>query len=310
MTAIAVGEDGVHRVVGLACMDAESHASREGFLRGLREREFLRRAVRGLRRPRRHRPGGERALPGRGLAALRRPPRAGRDRRVPHEGHASRRREGASRRARRGGPGMGPRALPGRMRRCLQALCRRRQGHGWGRGRRARLPRIPRGPPPPHQDQQHAGSRQPRDQAQDRRGAGLPLLALAGAPGGGRAGRPERRVGRRPLYGRVGDARPGARRGVPRAHRGDAAQGGGDRAGGDARRGLGATIGRDWAWPDTNIRHTATKRTRHSSSNCSDTGHDYQSIVTLPSCSHCQCRVMLYIVRWHKYNLRRVFSYG
>lgn len=38
VTAIAVGEDGVRRVVGLACADAESYASWKGFLRGLRER--------------------------------------------------------------------------------------------------------------------------------------------------------------------------------------------------------------------------------------------------------------------------------
>lgn len=38
VTAIAVGEDGVRRVVGLACVDAESCASWKGFLRGLRER--------------------------------------------------------------------------------------------------------------------------------------------------------------------------------------------------------------------------------------------------------------------------------
>ena len=42
----------------------------------------------------------------------------------------------------------------------------------------------------------------------------------------------------------------------PRAHRGDAAQGGGDSAGGDARRGLGPTTGQERAWPDTNIRNT------------------------------------------------------
>lgn len=38
VTAIAVGEDGVRRVVGLACVDAESYARWKGFLRGLRER--------------------------------------------------------------------------------------------------------------------------------------------------------------------------------------------------------------------------------------------------------------------------------
>lgn len=38
VTAIAVGEDGVRRAVGLACVDAESCASWKGFLRGLRER--------------------------------------------------------------------------------------------------------------------------------------------------------------------------------------------------------------------------------------------------------------------------------
>lgn len=38
VTAIAVGEDGVRGVVGLACVDAESCASWKGFLRGLRER--------------------------------------------------------------------------------------------------------------------------------------------------------------------------------------------------------------------------------------------------------------------------------
>ncbi len=38
VTAIAAGEDGVRRVVGLACVDAESYASWKGFLRGLRER--------------------------------------------------------------------------------------------------------------------------------------------------------------------------------------------------------------------------------------------------------------------------------
>ena len=37
-TAIAVGEDGLRRVVGPACVDAESCASWKGFLRGLRER--------------------------------------------------------------------------------------------------------------------------------------------------------------------------------------------------------------------------------------------------------------------------------
>ena len=40
VTAIAVGEDGVRRVVGLACVDAESCASWKGFLRGLRERDL------------------------------------------------------------------------------------------------------------------------------------------------------------------------------------------------------------------------------------------------------------------------------
>lgn len=38
VTAIAAGEGDVRRVVGLACVDAESYASRKGFLRGLRER--------------------------------------------------------------------------------------------------------------------------------------------------------------------------------------------------------------------------------------------------------------------------------
>lgn len=37
-TAVAVGEDGIRRVVGLACVDTESYASWKGFLRGLRER--------------------------------------------------------------------------------------------------------------------------------------------------------------------------------------------------------------------------------------------------------------------------------
>lgn len=37
-TAVAVGEDGVRRVVGLACVNSESYASWKGFLRGLRER--------------------------------------------------------------------------------------------------------------------------------------------------------------------------------------------------------------------------------------------------------------------------------
>lgn len=36
--AAAVGEDGIRRVVGLACVDSESHAGWKGFLRGLRER--------------------------------------------------------------------------------------------------------------------------------------------------------------------------------------------------------------------------------------------------------------------------------
>ena len=38
VASIAVGEDGVRRVVGPACVDAESYASWKGFLRGLRER--------------------------------------------------------------------------------------------------------------------------------------------------------------------------------------------------------------------------------------------------------------------------------
>ena len=33
-----LGEDGIRRVVGLACVDSESYASQKGFLRGLRER--------------------------------------------------------------------------------------------------------------------------------------------------------------------------------------------------------------------------------------------------------------------------------
>lgn len=36
--AVAVGEDGIRRMVGLACVDTESYASWKGFLRGLRER--------------------------------------------------------------------------------------------------------------------------------------------------------------------------------------------------------------------------------------------------------------------------------
>ena len=38
VTAVAVGEDGIRRVVGLARVDSESYASWKGFLRGLRER--------------------------------------------------------------------------------------------------------------------------------------------------------------------------------------------------------------------------------------------------------------------------------
>ena len=38
VTAIACGENGVRRVVGFGCVDAESHASWRPFLRGLRER--------------------------------------------------------------------------------------------------------------------------------------------------------------------------------------------------------------------------------------------------------------------------------
>lgn len=38
VTAIALGEDGVRRVAGFACVDTESYASWKGFLRGLRER--------------------------------------------------------------------------------------------------------------------------------------------------------------------------------------------------------------------------------------------------------------------------------
>lgn len=36
--AVAVGEDGIRRMVGLACVDTEPYASWKGFLRGLRER--------------------------------------------------------------------------------------------------------------------------------------------------------------------------------------------------------------------------------------------------------------------------------
>lgn len=38
VTAVAVGEDGVRGVVGLACVDSEPYPSWKGFLRGLRER--------------------------------------------------------------------------------------------------------------------------------------------------------------------------------------------------------------------------------------------------------------------------------
>lgn len=104
VTAIAVGEDGVRGVAGLACVDAESHASWKGFLRGLRER-----GLSGVQCVTSDAHGGiarrPRAVPGRGLAEVHRPPRAGRDRRVPHAREEGGREPRPARRLRRGGPG-------------------------------------------------------------------------------------------------------------------------------------------------------------------------------------------------------------
>ena len=41
VTAIAVGKDGVSRIVRFVCVDSESYASWKGFLRGLRERRLF-----------------------------------------------------------------------------------------------------------------------------------------------------------------------------------------------------------------------------------------------------------------------------
>lgn len=90
VTAVAVGEDGIRRVVGLACVDSESYASWKGFLRGLPARASRARprrsAVRGLRRARRHRARCARGLPRRRMAALRRPSGARRCLGDPHAG--------------------------------------------------------------------------------------------------------------------------------------------------------------------------------------------------------------------------------
>ena len=223
VTAIAVGEDGVRRVVGLACVDAESYASWKGFLRGLRERGLsgvqcvtsdahggIVRAVREL-------------FPGaawqRCVVHLERDVVDA----CPHALEEGRGGTRPARRARRGRPGEGARPLPGRVRRHRVPVGRRREGHGEGRGRRPRLPRLPGGAPPPHQDQQRPGVLQPRDQAPRARGPELPVGGGAGPPGGRGVLRGVRGLVQPQVHGTLGDrgavgardrARPGADRGA------------------------------------------------------------------------------------------------
>ena len=142
-----------------------------------------RRGARDLRRPPRARKGRVRGLPGRRLAALRRPPHArlrprGRIPPALEAGLQDRRpglqAEGGRRRARR---------LPPRGRHARLVLP---GGRGRPRGDRAGRPGLPGLPAEPLEapaHQQRAGARQSRDQAQVAGGAGLPLGLLAGAPG-------------------------------------------------------------------------------------------------------------------------------
>ena len=81
--AVAVGEDGIRRMVGLACVDSESYASGRVPARASRARP-RRGAVRDLRRARRHRARRARGLPRRRMAALRRPSGARRRLGDPH----------------------------------------------------------------------------------------------------------------------------------------------------------------------------------------------------------------------------------
>ena len=131
MGAVRLSKVGVRRVVGLACVDAESYASWKGFLRSLRERGLsvvqcvtsyahggIARAVREI-------------FPGAAwqscVVYLERDVID-----VPHECQASRCWEGASRRARRGRPDESPGALPGRARCHLAPVAGCREGHGEG----------------------------------------------------------------------------------------------------------------------------------------------------------------------------------
>ena len=93
----------------------------------------------------------------------------------PHAG-----RQGPARRLRRGGPGDGPRHVPGLARAHLPPVARRL-------GRRAGAPRLPGRAPPPHTHEQRAGAPEQGDKAQVEGGPELPLRGVARQARRGRA---------------------------------------------------------------------------------------------------------------------------
>lgn len=152
------------------------------------------RPARHLRRPRGTQAGHPGGLPGRGLAALRRPPHARLRALGLLPGAQEARGQDRGARLPSKGPQPGEDGVPPGMRDAPGVLP---QGRPRPRGGRARRPRLPRPPEvaleaPAHQ--QRAGEDQQGDQAQAKGGAGVPLGGVADPPGGGGAVRVGRGV--------------------------------------------------------------------------------------------------------------------
>lgn len=195
VTAIGAGSDGYRRLLGLDAVDTESHAGWPAFLRSLRERGVGGRPLRHVRRPRGPAPRHRGGVPGSRVAALRRAPHAQRRLLRAHAAEEGRGAGHPARRLRRAGPGAGARAVPPGLRGDGRYLPQGGRSTGGRRGRRPGLPRLPVRPSSQAAHQQRAGARQPRDQAPQPGGAGLPVQEVADTDAGRRALRDGRGLG-------------------------------------------------------------------------------------------------------------------
>lgn len=154
VTAIAVGEDGVRRVVELFAIDTETYAGWLGFCRDLHKRGVsgVKCVTSNARKGAAPRRRG--VLPGRGVAVLHRSPGAQCMLDAVGQAPAQGRRQAHAGGVRAGGPRHGADGLPRRHRRDLVVFPGRWRAARGRRARRAGLPGLPRRAPPPHQDQQ------------------------------------------------------------------------------------------------------------------------------------------------------------